>query len=581
MKKFRLLSAVAVIVVSTVAVSLNACSNPRETRAPKEMYAQTSPAIPASQTLSGNYLAGRFAQRQQDWQSAQGYMNHVMWFDRDNPQLQQRTFLLSLGSGKYTSARKLAKNILAADDNTELALIYLICDAMAAENYAEAAALLEQLPDDGFGQYTKPLLAAWSEVGLGNTDVALDILLRHADTDDPTYNIHAALIAEMSKDTSKAEAHYRAAMEGGLTLHGAIIAANFFERTGGGALARSIYQGLGAVYPIDPFVRGVSTKQTPVLPNITRAADGAGIALLDLATLLYERRAYDSAQIYSNLVLLLTPGSAYATLMLGDIASMYERHDEGIAAYNAVEKGSIYYWLSRLRVAEVMEASDRMDEATVLLNGLSEAKETRVHALIALGDLYRRHERFAEALTSYDHALEAIGDIREEHWPIVYARGMSLERLNDWKRAEKDLLLALEFQPDNPMILNYIGYSWAEKGVNLNKALEYIRRAVAQRPDDGYILDSYGWVLYRTGNYAEAVKWMERAVAVIPDDSTLLDHLGDAYWQNGRYNEARFKWERAHDVSQDQNFKTSVRRKIRFGVEPEPPQVVQSQAAKL
>ena len=168
-----------------------------------------------------------------------------------------------------------------------------------------------------------------------------------------------------------------------------------------------------------------------------------------------------------------------------------------------------------------------------------------------------------------------------DQWPVIYARGMAQERLNNWDMAEKDLLKALEMQPDNPMILNFIGYSWADKGVHIEQALKYIRRAVAMRPDDGYMVDSLGWALYRAGQYTESVEWLEKAVGIVADDSTILDHLGDAYWQAGRKNEARFKWQRAHELSKDAGFRTSLEHKLSSGVDAAPAQVAHTDAKQL
>jgi tetratricopeptide (TPR) repeat protein len=263
---------------------------------------------------------------------------------------------------------------------------------------------------------------------------------------------------------------------------------------------------------------------------------------------------------------MLMPDSPFALLMMGDIAALNKQYPEALASYDSIPQGAPLYWLSRMRVAEVYEASDHMDMAVGLLTDLSKYKPTRLNALVSLGDLYRRHEDFAHALAAYDSALADIGTLTEEHWPVIYARGMALERLNNWTRAEKDLLQALSFQPDNPMILNFIGYSWVDKGVHLDKAMDFIRKAVLLRPDDGYILDSYGWAFFRTGRYADAVKWIEQAVQRVPDDPTILDHLGDAYWQVGRHNEARFKWNRANEISQDGAFKTVIQEKLRKGL---------------
>jgi len=561
---YTLMTAVAITALMTV--SLTACANPLQSKEnDKGIYVFAPNAdmtVPKARTLSGNYLAARFAQRHQDWHAAHIYMKNVIAMDTENPLLTQRAFLLAIGAGAHDSAKNLATGIAAAGaENSELAYIYLACDALRDNDFNKAATMIGQLPDDGFGQYTKPLLMAWTTMGREGKEAAIAYLKTQAEETDPTFNVHAALMNELAGDTQAAERHYRTAMAEGLTLPNAVLAGNFFQRKGDTEMAQKIYNGLGEAYAFTPFV-GKNTRA-----NIRSAADGAAVALFDLASLLYERRAYDSAQIYGRLVQLLSPGSAFAHLMLGDIAAINTQYGDAVAAYDGIAKTSPLYWLARMRVAEVYEASGHSETAAALLHELTQNKETRIQALIGLGDLHRRHEHFAEALEAYDTALAEIGDVTEDHWAVVYARGMSLERLNNWDRAEKDLLQALSFQPDNPMILNYIGYSWAEKGINLQQAKEYLHRAVTLRPNDGYILDSYGWVLYRLGKFEEAAQWLEKSVAYVPDDSHILDHLGDAYWQTGRKTEARFKWKRAHDLSKDADFRTLAQQKMARGIE--------------
>lgn len=522
--------------------------------------------LPESSSLSGNYLAGRFAQGQQDWDAAQGYMNSVIAFDPDNTLLEQRAFLLSVGARRYEQAKELADKVYSEHENAELSMIYLASDAMAQDHYKEALAYVTQLPDDGFGQYTKPLMTAWAYMGMGDKAKAMQILKKDALDTDPTYHVHAAMMEELTGNTKAAAEHYKKAMADGLTLNAAVMSANFFKRQGQPEISRQIYDGIGKLYPANPFVNALQASGTT---NITRAADGAAVALFDLATLLYERRAYDSAQIYGSMSLLMTPHMPFATLMLGDIAALHSQYDKAVAAYNEIDRNSPLYWMSRLRVGEVYEMSGRLDDSIALLKDLSADKNLHVDALVCLGDLYRRHDQFENALHAYDAAL-ASGPVTAAQWPVIYARGMAQERLNNWQMAEKDLLKALEFQPDNPMILNFIGYSWADKGLHLDKALGYIRKAVAMRPGDGYMVDSLGWALYRTGNYAESVSWMEKAVSLVPDDPQILDHLGDAYWQAGRHDEAVYKWRRAHELSKDADFRQSLEHKLTRGLDTAP-----------
>ena len=215
----------------------------------------------------------------------------------------------------------------------------------------------------------------------------------------------------------------------------------------------------------------------------------------------------------------------------------------------------------------------------MLLNKLYR-EQYDIDSMIHIGDIYRHDEEYKEALKSYNIAAKAIGDeIPREYWQLLYSRGMCYERTGQWDLAEKDLLAALAYRPDHPYILNYIGYAWADQGLNLDKSLEMIRRAATLRPADGYIIDSLGWVLFRMGKYEEALPNLEKAVELMPYDATLNDHLGDAYWHNGRKLEARFQWERAINNSKDESEISAVRKKLKDGPEPPPVQAAQSPSA--
>lgn len=530
--------------------------------------------LPTGSTLSGNYLAARFAQRQQDWAAAQHYMNAVVAYDENNSRLTERAFLLSVGAGEYAAARRLGEKIVEDPQGAiEPALIFMASDALARDEFQLAQDYISRLPDDGFGQYTKPLITAWAMAGQGKRDEAIAYLLSYSSETDPTFNLHAGMIYDMAGDTAKAAPHFTAVLQDSLTLHNALVLADFFERTGDTATAQRIHEGLGNIY-----ARADKTDSHAKASHelrVRRAADGAAVAMFELAGMLFERRSYDSAQIYGRLVQLLAPQSTFAAMMIGDIATINEHYAEAVTAYETIGKTSPLYMTSRLRIAEVYESADKPEVAVQLLRELSAHPHMRAQALTAIGDLHRRRENFIQAIAAYDEALAAIGEPDADDWAVVYARGMSLERANDWDRAEKDLLLALTFQPDNPMILNYIGYTWVDKGVNLEKAVDFIRRAVALRPDDGYILDSYGWAFYKLGDIGQAVYWLEKSVALVPDDSTILDHLADAYWQTGRHAEARYKWQRARELSRDADFRASVERKIQRGIEPSATALVQ------
>ena len=197
---------------------------------------------------------------------------------------------------------------------------------------------------------------------------------------------------------------------------------------------------------------------------------------------------------------------------------------------------------------------------------MAQREPTRPDSLIALGDLLRGEDRFAEAEAAYTRALQRVPAIDRRHWRLLYARGIAYERTKRWPQAEADLLKALELEPEQPFVLNYLGYSWVDQGLNLDRAKAMLHRAVELRPEDGFIVDSLGWAYFRLGEHDKAVTYLERAVELEPGDPVINDHLGDGYWRVGRMREARFQWQRALTFEPEPELATVIQDKLVNGL---------------
>jgi len=269
---------------------------------------------------------------------------------------------------------------------------------------------------------------------------------------------------------------------------------------------------------------------------------------------------------------LLRPDHNDALLLSAGILDDLGQYELAVETYKQIPQDSPDHHAAELGRAEALRRAAKPDAAIEVLEQLAGDFPTlpRVHS--ALGDLQRQEENYSAAVTAYDRALEFSEADSQGRWFLLYARGISHERLDQWDRAEADFRAALELSPQQPQVLNYLGYSLVEKQTNLDEALNMIERAVAARPDSGYIVDSLGWVLYRLGRYEEAVGHMETAVELMAVDPVVNDHLGDVYWAVGRVREAEFQWKRALSFVNPDDLNAEadpdrIRRKLDIGLD--------------
>jgi tetratricopeptide (TPR) repeat protein len=251
------------------------------------------------------------------------------------------------------------------------------------------------------------------------------------------------------------------------------------------------------------------------------------------------------------------------------VAGLYEQFQmvpKAVEALNKIGKNSPLYWQARLRVAALDAQQEKFEQAVARLKTLVAEKPDRIDAALTLADLLRGKEKYSDAVQAYDTAIMRIRNLEERHWSVFFGRGIVLERTKQWPKAEVDMKKALELSPEQPHVLNYLGYSWIDQGLHLEEGMKMLQRATELRPDDGAITDSVGWAFYRVGQYDKAVEWLERAAEQKGDDATIIEHLGDAYWHVGRKREARFQWERALNQKPDKDRLPVIKDKLENGL---------------
>jgi tetratricopeptide (TPR) repeat protein len=300
-------------------------------------------------------------------------------------------------------------------------------------------------------------------------------------------------------------------------------------------------------------------------PNNRSAQDGIGEALFSLGFAIQSQSPRQTV-IFTQLAVYLRPSFTIAKLLLAESLDGNDRLEDAIKVYLSVAKDPAYAWTARLRIASNLDRLDDTEDAIGELKAMSKENPTRIDALVNMGNILQRHKRYAESNKAYEQAKSRIPKFKTQHWSIFYSNGISYERIKKWPQAEKEFLKALELRPNHPSVLNYLGYSWVEQGLHLGRAQRMIRSAVKQRPRDGYIIDSLGWVLYRLGDMKGAVKQLERAIELRPEDPTINDHLGDIYWAVGRKNEAAFQWNRALMLEPEKDIIPKIELKLKEGL---------------
>lgn len=526
----------------------------------------------------GHYLAGRFAADQRDLAAAADLLEVALEADPENTELLRQTYLAMVSAGRAEDASALARRIVDAGIRDSPARLSLALDAVKAGDFPAAREHLAEVPRDGFNSFIIPLLEAWVLLETDGVDSALSAIepLKRTRGLEPVRGIHAGLVAERAGRMDMAAEAYESAVEaaGSPPFRMVEIVGNFYQRTGRQDDAAALYSGLRASREPSVLSERLEARlaESNPAPIVGSTIEGLAEVLFDAASILRQERVTDVALIYVRMALDLQPDLPIARLLLADILEEQGRREEAIEAYRSVPDDVPLSWQARLNLADLLDRTGRTDEAIALLTAMTQEQPDQVDAPMQLGNVYRIHQRFDEAAVAYDIAVSRLGEPTPDRWALFYFRGIAYERSGQWEKAEADFLKALELSPDHPYVLNYLAYSWIEQGMNYDKALEMLKQAVTLRPDDGFIVDSLGWVYYRLGQYDLAVQQLERANELMPTDPVLNDHLGDAYWRVGRYNEARFQWRRALQFKPEADLIPVIQAKIEEGLEePAPP----------
>lgn len=545
-----------------------------------KMAAKQAALRTTSMTVPGNYLAARFAVSNDDLVSANKFYNQAVGVAK-NAEIQdflyERALPAAIGSGDMAEALRISKKIdlKKPTATSQLAVLMLLVDGFKNENMASINKLLVDFRGDGFGRLLKPLLESWAFVGNDKPADAiarLQRLGREFPSLVPMMHMHMAYVYDLQGDKSKALDFYGKMIHDQLSVRSAYIVGQFYEQQKDKKAAIKLYEALVNKLPNAPLpgivLKRLNKGELREKPFIANPRDGVSAALYDVATVLYQEGSSRLAVLYAQMAHYLSPDDEFASLLLGDILASTEASSQAETFFASVPETSDLHVLAQLRLAQLYEQQGNAKKAMNVLEKFQKDPLTARQVKTEIGDMYRRREEFSKAIPYYTDVINSIEKPATNDWVIFYARGICYERDNQWQKAETDLEAALKLSPQQPEVLNYLAYTWADHGKNLPKALAMLQKALDGAPDDPYITDSVGWALHKNGQSDEAVPFLETAVQGLPEDPVINDHLGDIYWAVGRDLEAQFQWERAlkNTKDTDKKLREQLEKKLKEGL---------------
>ena len=527
-------------------------------------------AAPEVTGAFGSYLAGRYATNEADTKYAADSLLQALRRDPNEPEVVQRAFIATLLDGRSEAAR-LARVI----PNEPLAAMLLAGQDAQAGRYERAEQRFRSLPNQGLSALLKPLLVAWAQQGRGQTDAALATLrpLTESGRQRGIYALHGAMIADIADRPRDAERLVRIALADSATPNLGLTRtmAGILTRAGQPAEAEALLDRLGRGQDDAGLFADTGGREALATRRVVASAtEGIAEAYLALATALRGPQAGEFSLALVRLALQLRPRYGPALLAGAEALGDESQYQAALALLERADPADPLAPVLALRRAGLLDRLDKLPEAEGELRRLAAQYPRAFQPVARLGDLYRGRQNWVAAIPAYDAAIGRLGVPAVTHWPLFYARGIALERAKRWPEAEADFQRALSLSPEQPLVLNYLAYSWVELGQNLPEARRMLERAVELRPNDGNIADSLGWALFKLGDIPGAVRWLEKAVELESQSSVINDHLGDAYWAQGRRREALFQWRRALVLGPEGDEGPKIEAKITNGLAGQP-----------
>ena len=544
----------------------------------------------------GDYLAARLAAKTNDLTTAAESFSEAQSQSPGAIALTRDAFFYQVVSGDVAAslpyAEQLVKNETSVDDG--LSSMVLTANAIKQNEFVKAKNLLAAKEVAPYLEATANVLNSWAIAGIEGPQAAVTAMRENAPEDGYKgfYPLHQALMLDQTdlKDATK-ESFQLAMMAFGGSVEATAYGA-FLERQGDMQAAKEFYELLNdKPGPSQiPARAGLARLETGIPSQAfanTSPSRGAAIAFYGLANgmlqqIVNQRAAaeeagfrvrepnYNMPLAMVQVALYLDPAFEDARRLTGSILNVYGDNERAAAVLSAIGPSSPYYEQSRIEIAGALNALGETEKAISSLEETARNIDGGYEAQLALSSLFASQGKHEDTVKVMDKLILSLPEnIGADGWRYYLSRAASLLELDEWSRAEADMKKALELAPEEATVLNYLGYSWVERGENLDEAFELIEKAVSLEPSSGANIDSLGWAHYQRGNYDEAVGHLEQAASLAPDDPTITDHLGDVYWRLGRLIEAKYQWSRVLELEPDSELILQVQEKLENGLPDE------------
>ena len=521
----------------------------------------------------GGYLAGRHALSTKDFDAASTYLSRAIEDDLENPELLNGLISVQVSLGDIGAAKISSDNLDLLGVQTQLSNMVKIAIQLRNRDFDNAKQQIEN--EQGINPLLDKIVTGWAFADQGNFEDAETIF------DEIGKGSSLAQFSQMQKASMLAAyGRYESALNtignleknsNRISIDARALKVQLLLKLDNKEEATEYFSKIfGDGVNSDAANLRMQVEDHPNAYSIEESLSleaGIAYAFYAIADILKDDADPNTALLYVRLAQYLNENSPKAILLAADLLEQMGQYDLAVEEYAKISPSSSYFLSSELGRVGALRDGGKTEAALEVLYYLSREFSDIGIVHNSLGDFLRREERYSEAKIAYDRAVDIYRENNNVSWVVLYARGITHERLQEWDKAESDFRNALTINPDQANVLNYLGYSLIDRGEKLDEAMTMIEKAVSLQPESGYIVDSLAWGLFKLGQYETAIPHMEKAAELMPVDPIVTDHLGDLYWAVGRQLEAKFQWRRALSFDPELKDATRIREKLRIGLD--------------